>query len=537
LGGIVLAALLAASSAAQDAGPHAGESIYRDGMRPSGEPVTARRDGAPTLRGAEAACSNCHRRSGLGQIEGKIAVPPISGLYLYHARSKSKADLDIPYVEGMRTDRDPYTDDSLARAIRDGVGVDGAQLDFLMPRYDLGAADLQALISYMKQMAPPKVPGVSDIDIQFATVTTPDADPVKREAVLNVLRQYFADENAFAAAERPLMPSSQGSRMRPRVHRRWQLHVWTLTGAPAAWEEELRQHLAQEPVFAVISGVGGANWQPVHRFCERYAVPCLFPNVDLPVVAERDFYPLYFSRGVLLEAQLLARRIANEKSTAAPRRLVQVFRTGDVGEQAAKALHAELAGSGVEVVERPLRSAGGRQPAAAVLDRLGSHDMLMLWLRRPDILQLPTLPARVSSVFMSGLMGGLEEAPLPPAWRPITHMAYPFDLPDRRTVPTDYALGWFTLRHIPVVAEQAQIDTYLACSVLSDTVTHIGDLLNRDYLIETLEHTLDHRVVNGYYPRLSLAPNERFASKGGYFVHFAGRSGSGLVPETEWLTP
>jgi hypothetical protein len=174
---------------------------------------------------------------------------------------------------------------------------------------------------------------------------------------------------------------------------------------------------------------------------------------------------------------------------------------------------------------------------AAALDHSGSHDMLMLWLRPPDILRLPAAPGRVSSVYMSGLMGGLEEAPLPPAWRPITHMAYPFDLPDRRTVPTDYALGWFTLRHIPVVAEQAQIDTYLACSVLSDTLTHIGDVLNRDYLIETIEQSLEHRVVNGYYPRLSLAPNERFASKGGYIVHFAGATGARLSPETEWLAP
>jgi hypothetical protein len=313
--------------------------------------------------------------------------------------------------------------------------------------------------------------------------------------------------------------------------------VWTLTGDPAAWEEELRQHLAQQPVFAVISGVGGATWEPVHRFCERRGVPCLFPNVDLPVVAEHDFYPLYYSKGVLLEAQLLARRIAADKNAAATRRVVQLFRTGDVGERAAGALHAELAGSGIDVVERPLRDARGGHPAAVRIDHLGPHDVLVLWLRRPDIIQLPRLPDQTSSVFMSGLMGGLEDAPLAPDWRPVTHMAYPFDLPDRRTVPTDYALGWFALRHIPVVAEQAQVDTYLACSVLSDAVIRVGDLLNREYLIETVEQTLDHRVVNGYYPRLSLAPNERFASKGGYIVHFAAGTGARVVQEAEWFAP
>jgi hypothetical protein len=29
---------------------------------------------------------------------------------------------------------------------------------------------------------------------------------------------------------------------------------------------------------------------------------------------------------------------------------------------------------------------------------------------------------------------------------------------------------------------------------------------------------LEHRLVTGYYPRLALAPNQRFASKGGDWV-------------------
>ena len=35
-------------------------------------------------------------------------------------------------------------------------------------------------------------------------------------------------------------------------------------------------------------------------------------------------------------------------------------------------------------------------------------------------------------------MGGLEYAPLPEAWRPVTLTTYPFDLPDRRWIGMDY---------------------------------------------------------------------------------------------------
>jgi len=43
-------------------------------------------------------------------------------------------------------------------------------------------------------------------------------------------------------------------------------------------------------------------------------------------------------------------------------------------------------------------------------------------------------------------------------------MAYPFDMSGQRIVRIDYARGWFALRHIPVVDEQVQVDSYLACA-------------------------------------------------------------------------
>ena len=114
--------------------------------------------------------------------------------------------------------------------------------------------------------------------------------------MLDVLQKFFADKNHYTRAESPRMRSSH--RMRFKVNRHWELHVWQLEGAPATWEAQLRAKLAAEPVYAVISGVGGKTWAPVHRFCEAEALPCLFPNVDLPVDAESDVDDVYFSKGV-----------------------------------------------------------------------------------------------------------------------------------------------------------------------------------------------------------------------------------------------
>jgi hypothetical protein len=162
---------------------------------------------------------------------------------------------------------------------------------------------------------------------------------------------------------------------------------------------------------------------------------------------------------------------------------------------------------------------------------------LVLWLRPADLAALGEPPAGSRTAYMSGLMGGLEAAPLPVSWRSRTAMAYPFDLPDRRRVRVDFALGWFRARKIPVVAEQVQADTYLACSLVSETLNHMVDNFVRDYLVERTESMLEHRIVTGYYPRLALATGQRFASKGGYLVKWADATGRRVVPEGDWTVP
>ena len=154
-----------------------------------------------------------------------------------------------------------------------------------------------------------------------------------------------------------------------------------------------------------------------------------------------------------------------------------------------------------------------------------------------DIAALGNAPPRAARVLLSGLLGGLDGAPLPAAWRAVVRMAYPVELPDKRTVGVDYVRGWLALHHIALEDERIQVDTYLACRVTLDALAHMPGSYSPDYLIERLEGVLDHQLISGYYPRLGLAPYERFASKGGYIVHFAAPAGRQVVADTQWMVP
>jgi cytochrome c553 len=513
-----------------------GEKIYRQGTLPNGAELTGARDSGTSVAGENAACVSCHRRSGLGNVEGDSFIPPIIAKYLYRNRAANTADMTLPHVPGWVPNSWTYTDETLARAIRTGARPGGQSMNPLMPHYALDDSSMAALISYLKDLTSQPAPGVTDTTLDFATIVTPDADPVEKRAMLEVLNRFFAiQQNVIAAETRPLRASRE---IMYRVTRRWQLHVWELTGAPDAWERQLEDHMAVEPVFAVISGLGRHDWRPIHRFCERNAVPCVLPNIDLPVVSEHDFYPVYYSRGVLLESDLIAARLSSD-SAPRPRRIVEVYRPDDIGAAAAVDLEARLRDLGLPVVRRLLpaeaKHAGAVGDLRHAIADVGADDALVLWLRPADLAALRARPP-TPAVYASGLMAGLESAPLPAAWRAGTRLTYPFDPPDQRRVRMNFPLGWFKVQGIAVTAERIQTDTYLSCVILSETLGHMLDSFVRDFLLERMEMMLSRRLVDGYFPRLGLAPGQRFASKGGYLVHLAEGNGK-VILDSDWITP
>jgi hypothetical protein len=513
--------------------PDEAERIYRDGILPSGQPLRGVREAGVPIEGRVAACANCHRRSGIGVNEGRITIPPISGKYLLRPgeRAMPEAAMQSPASAAGRRER--YNDETLARAIREGINADDKPMSYLMPRFALNDADAAALVDYLKSLSSEPARGVSHDDLDFATIVTPDADPAERSGMLDVLTHFFSNKNDYERGHDPPLVSAR--RIHYRVVRKWRLHVWELSGPSDTWEAQLQAHLRAEPVFAVISGVGRGEWAPVHRFCEREALPCLFPNVQLPVVQETDFYPLYFSRGVLLEADLIRSQL--QSSRPAPgQRVLQIYRRGDVGESGAHALRGKSAGQVAEWIDVPLpeRRAKGDVRKALASARVG--DVVVLWLRGDDLRELPVDPPR-STVFASGLMAGLEHAPLPANWRNSIRIAYPVDLPQKRALRLVYPLTWFRTQQIPVVAERVQVDTYVACQVLSEAIGHsFGDLVP-DYLIEQIENMVSLKLIDGFYPRLGLAPGQRFASKGGYVVRLPAVPGGQLVADGGWLVP
>jgi hypothetical protein len=522
-----LAALTLLLAGSAQAATGDGERIYREGILPSGEPLRGLREAGVAIEGHTAACMNCHRRSGMGVNEGRIVIPPVAGKYLLRPGERPLPEAAIQTAGTTVTRHERYDDGKLARAIRDGINADGKPLSYLMPRFALSDVDSAVLVEYLKSLSSEDAPGVTQGELNFATIVTPDADPAERNGMIDVLTHFFANKNAFERGHDPPLVSAR--RIHYRVVRKWRLHVWELTGAPDTWDQQLHVRLQAEPVFAVISGVGGRDWTPVHRFCEHDRVPCLFPNVELPVVSESDFYPVYFSRGVLLEADLIRREL--ERVAHAPgRRLVQVYRRGDIGEAAAHALR----GGSDDWVDLPLEATRRSGDLRNALDAVRADDTVVLWLRGDDLRELPPQPPK-GAVFASGVMAGLEDAPLPASWRAATRFAYPVDLPNRRAVRLAYELTWFKTQHIPVVAERVQVDTFVACQVLSEAVGHsFGDLVP-DYLIEQIENMISLKLIDGFYPRLGLAPGQRFASKGGYLVRLT--APGTVVADTDWSVP
>ncbi len=502
-------AVSAASSPAADAG----ERLYREGITLSGEPMTALVGGDIPIIGTQFSCENCHGRSGMGAAEGPYVVPPVAAQFLFEP--------------SPQPERPAYDRDSLAAVLRDGITPAGRVLSpELMPRYRLEDADIDALTAYLEGLSAGNSPGVDDEVIRFATIVTEGADEAESAAVLAVLRRFAEDINRQTRNEsgrwdRGYTPESKW----PTVFRRWVVDEWTLSGEPGTWPGQLEDYYSRAPVFAIVGGTGGGSWQPISEFCERNRIACLYPSTDLPWRREGDFYTVYFSAGLALEARLIADHLGDEPVT----NVVQVY-----CDPSLEAVAATLRGAMPKVTLHDVTYDCSASPPFDLLDTLLNADSaLVLWL---DTQQLGAIrqPLGAAATYVSSSMTD-SVPPGMPAGTAEVYMAHPFRLPGKADPAMRRFQLWARSREVAVTSPRRQAEAYFACLVLKDAVKHMGRYFIREYALDMLDHAEGLMTYVPLYERASVGPGQRFISKGGYVLPVAG--GRIDADQARWVVP
>ena len=438
-----------------------------------------------------------------------------------------------------------------------------------MPRYELDDAELADLAAYLRTLSAAPAPGVDPTALHLAVVVAPGVDAGRKRAMLDVVEAFFRYRNAEMRHLLDRLAPSPGTPANLRqTWREWVLHVWQLEGPPAGWAAQLARSYREQPVFALLSGLGGGEWRPVHEFCERTAVPCVFPNVELPVAAPAGAWTLYLSPGLTVEARALGRHLA---AAAAGRpagrqvRIVQLYRDRSPGQVPAAALRAELQGAkGVRLADLALDAAGAAAATPEPRSLAGllpagpeAPTALVLWLDRADLAALaPALALALEPAASGGADGGGgggsgggaklylsysllgEELPaLPPALRDRTFLTFRYALPGDPAPQAQRARAWLRARRVASAHERLELDTLFTLAAADDALERLAGRYSRAYFVETLEREVERDANPGVYPRLGLGAGQRFASTGCYIVKPAAGAPGGLAAASGWIVP
>ncbi len=499
-----------------------GQKVYRDGRLADGTPVKSLVLGGVPIDGTQATCLNCHRRSGMGGAEGDRFVLPINGPALFSPRQK------------IYHERPAYTEASLAMALRKGADSEGQIFDPVMPVYDLPALEMAGLIAYLKQLSSKDSAGVTGESIHLATVIGPGVDPKISTAMLEVLERFFKDKNSGTRSE--IRRKASGSffhEYKNKAYRTWELHRWELSGPATTWQAQLEEYYRQQPVFALISGVIDGEWQPIHRFCEEQQIPQLLPNTDMPQVdSNENFYTLYFSKGLVLEAEVLLEHLAASSSGG---RIVQLYGDGSDGAFAARALrHALTAYPQFQLEDRLLTPDSDNSLQDGAEKRVAT----IAWLDREEIefLSLPMTTDTGLIYLSSSLLGG-DVSEFYGKLAGQVFLIHPFNQPEDRDVRFKRLETWLELRKIPFTQPRVQGQTFYAAMILGEGLMHIKSYFYRDYLLDVLDHGDRMALYANNYPRLSFGPGQRYLAKGASVVDLSRDKDASLVEPVVWITP
>ena len=494
-----------------------GREIYNHGLLPNGDNVTAIVAGDVPVNGSQFNCENCHGRSGMGATEGNYVVPSITADFLFSNQ--------------YRTNKPIYNVESLYKALVEGVDSSGKPLNPLMPRYALTEKNVTSLSIYLKYLSSKIQPGLDENYIHLSTVMTDDIDQSSREAVLNVMQKFVDEKNRQTRLEskRPNRGNKPEIRL-PTLFRKWKLDVWELKGDRSTWKTQLQKFYDKRPVFAMIGGLSSGSWKPIGQFCEMNKLPCLFPSTKLPHAEPKDWYSFHFSKGVELEANILAKHLNLKNGTHA----IQVY-CSDVASAAAKILKGKLIKTKLIVDELKFNCVDNlpiNKLQSYILEN--SDAVVILWLNKEKLLKINAalkLPKLyLSSVLLNGNLDNLSKLESDSVF-----VTYLNRLPDKRDSAMTRFKVWAKLRKIATTHPKLQADAFFAVFAANDSLEHIRRFRIQDYLLEMLDHSEGLPLYLPRYTNASLGPGQRFLSKGGYILPLV--NGKADSKNAKWIQP
>jgi len=533
--------------------PDAGRVFYRTGLTSDGNPVPVTSQGDVQSYSDRFPCVGCHRPSGFGSSEGGKYVPIITSDELFRERTADRARRNRRFLDLFKARQTPefdadvrmprmrpaYTPETLARAIRVGVDAADRRLSQTMPRYELDAKGMANLVAYLKTLSSTPSPGVDKDTLHIATVVDDRVPGQKRDAMLDTMRAFVKWYNHDIRGQMFHKGFSPYYRSEFRdSFRQLALQVWELKGSPDSWPDQLRDYYEDQPVFVELGGLVSGPWKPVDAFCEAKRLPCLFPNTNLPNLENPHYgYSIYFTRGLTLEGEVIARYLGHRD--AVPKSVRQICVDQPAGEVPARAFAAaartELPGTQVTTTVVSSTSALSASIAAA------DGDVLIVWpgdQADAGIEALNANPPKAERIFLPSTALDAARASLSKSRLEQVRLSFPYEKPDAYH-PRQYRVrAWFGSRGVRLSYPRMQLQTYYALTQLQYGLDDIINDFFRDFLVESIEHEAEANLNPGIFPKMALGPGQRFVSKGAYVIALDPTdTGAGYHAVSDWIVP
>jgi ABC-type branched-subunit amino acid transport system substrate-binding protein len=325
------------------------------------------------------------------------------------------------------------------------------------------------------------------------------------------------------------------------------LSKWVVKGPSETWRSQLEEYYRKEPVFALLGGITKGDWKPVHRFSEENRIPCIFPNTDLPVVSDTDWYTLYLSKGYYQEGESAARYLNGNEKLLKGKPLVQIVRDSLEAEALAEGFQQTWKELGQQAPVT-LKLPAGKKLTEDLLQQLLDKDNPAVMLIWDDASALPAIEKLNSNgllpkqVFLSGRYLGESLWTLNESIRDVTYLTYPFSFTPSAAKA---AMGKQQVKDdLKKTMKQAEIplkDEVLKIESLTNSLTQMLTYmlidLKGNYYRENLLDVTGMMEDQQYplYGRISFGTGQRYASKGCFIVQLSHGDNPELLKKSSWI--